>query len=351
MPAVAQAESLEFLGPFETFQLLAQAEPDQLQQELEIAVQQQNWQRAIELVDQLIQLDPRRKPAYERYRTQLQQLARQASAFKAQPAPTPEVRSSAPTVTQPVVRQYSFTIDLRFVDQGLTDNQQRIIRTAARRWEQIITADLPDFLGDLEESLCSKELKRLTPDQLEGVDDLLIDVLLDSTDSGIFAARARPCALRNTDLRLPIYGVMQFKSTLLTPEAEKSGLLYKVSLHEIGHVLGLIPQNLADLRNPIDPVYRGARGVAEYNALGGQGPVPLENCEEFVDSPDFSDCLKGSGFGHWRTSVLTGELMSAYQSNPVISRVSLGALVDLGYTINFEAADPYRLPQAEGGSS
>ena len=76
--------------------------------------------------------------------------------------------------------------------------------------------------------------------------------------------------------------------------------------------------------------FAGPQAIAAFNRAGGtdyQGAkVPTEQ-----------------NGGHWHRSVLSGELMSTSNNN-ILSAITLGALSDLGYTVDFSAADPYELP-------
>jgi hypothetical protein len=69
--------------------------------------------------------------------------------------------------------------------------------------------------------------------------------------------------------------------------------------------------------------------------------VPVENCGT---SPWISPtCGAGTVNSHWREGVMTNELMTGFINtgpNP-LSIVSVAAQEDLGYVVNYAAADPY----------
>ena len=125
---------------------------------------------------------------------------------------------------------------------------------------------------------------------------------------------------------------------------EASGILKDVILHEMGHVLGIGTlwgvKNLLDVTDAANPLYVGTNGLREYRTLAGSASatgVPVEN-------PGGS----GTAGSHWRDSVFRTELMTGY-AEPAgvampISRITVGSLQDLGYTVNYAAADPYVLP-------
>ena len=77
-----------------------------------------------------------------------------------------------------------------------------------------------------------------------------------------------------------------------------------------------------------DTHFAGPQAIEAFNQAGGTGyqgaKVPTEQ--------------NGS---HWRNSVLSLELMSPFLDNERISTITLGALSDLGYSVDLSAADPY----------
>ena len=54
----------------------------------------------------------------------------------------------------------------------------------------------------------------------------------------------------------------------------------------------------------------------------------------------------GTREGHWRETVFRNELMSGFIAAPgnPMSRVTVASLGDLGYEVDIDAAEPYRLP-------
>jgi hypothetical protein len=121
-------------------------------------------------------------------------------------------------------------------------------------------------------------------------------------------------------------------------------------VHEIGHVLGL--GTLFDSRGLVRdketaPVYSGERGSLAFAALLGrdEGAVPVPLQEE---PPGTTRAF------HWDEAALRLDIMSTHLDAPfvppvgspdgvaqdsVISTVSAGALVDLGYAVRMERAD------------
>ena len=56
----------------------------------------------------------------------------------------------------------------------------------------------------------------------------------------------------------------------------------------------------------------------------------------------------GTRDGHWREAVLGNELMTGFLGvgNNPLSRLTVGALEDMGYQVNYAAADAFVLPSS-----
>ena len=222
-----------------------------------------------------------------------------------------------------------------------------MFRQAARRWEAIITSDIPDqkivrdsdsIVGDSD---CANDASLI-------VDDLRIYAEITGIDGphGILAL-AGPEQVRDQSL-LPVTGCMEFDVADIN-----SIDLYSTIVHEMGHVLGFgtIWHLLGLLRDPSldaydepivpepDTHFSGPLAIAAFDDAGGasyQGKkVPVEN----QGGP-------GSQDGHWRESVFGDEIMSPFASDreEPLSAITIQSLADIGYAVDVSQADPYRLP-------
>jgi hypothetical protein len=176
------------------------------------------------------------------------------------------------------------------------------------------------------------------------VDDVLINASAPTIDGvGGILGQSGPDAFRAGSL-LPIHGVMEFDSADMQSMLS-SGLLYSVVLHEMGHILGIgtlwEDEGLLSGAGTSNPIFTGANATAQYNQIFGTNArgVPVEA----TGGPGTAD-------SHWRETVFTNELMTGWAgpgTNLPLSRVTIGSLADLGYTVNYAAADPY-MPTAAG---
>lgn len=231
-----------------------------------------------------------------------------------------------------------FNISLRFLT-NLTPAQQSAFNNAAGRWSQIIKQGFAERTNVTIPAQCG-------PAFAGAIDDLLIDVTVAPIDGeGNTLGQAGPCLVRS-DVKLTFYGQMNFDSADLD-KLEAQNQLEITILHEMGHVLGI--GTLWDFERSLlvgamdgpqcgtDPVFVGTNAVREWNALGGIGSVPVENTGG-----------EGTCEGHWRETLIDKELMTGFLdagANP-LSRLTIGSLEDLGYTVDYNAADAFTLPKA-----
>ncbi|WP_119316682.1 leishmanolysin-related zinc metalloendopeptidase [Calidithermus terrae] len=243
------------------------------------------------------------------------------------------------TVNPPADDPYDIT--LRFTGSP-TPSQQAAFEAAAAKWEQVITQGFASTNLTIPANDCEDGFSAFNG----SVDDILIDAAVVPIDGpGQILGQAGPCYDRNPD-RLTLYGIMMFDSADLA-QLEADGQLDEVIFHEMGHVLGIgtlwnWQRSLLAGAGTSDPRFVGANAVREWQALGGAGNVPVENTGG-----------AGTRDSHWRESVFNNEVMTGYLdsgANP-LSRVTIGSLQDLGYTVNYAAADPYALPGLKASSA
>ena len=226
--------------------------------------------------------------------------------------------SVVPTVTAPTPTPY--TIDIHYT--GDAAYQQYFTRAAAT-WMAIITADVPD----------------VNDPTLGFIDDLRIDASVVAIDgAGGILGQAGPRSFR-AGTQLPYLGMMQFDSADLAGMVSR-GILQDVIEHEMGHVLGIgTLWTRLGLINPTAHSYSGANALREYRTLTGNpaaASVPIES---------------GGGSGtmnsHWSEAVFDRELLTGYaESAPPmpLSRLTIGGLQDLGYSVSFATAEAFTVP-------
>lgn len=216
----------------------------------------------------------------------------------------------------------SYEIDARLVsapDAGLA----AAIDEATRRWEAVIARGVPDEAVAAPGCL-------FAPGIDEVVDDIVITVSETELPSGYFGDAA-PC-VDGSD------GLPRFANVRISPEAVQdwasSGRLDDLVTHEFGHAIGFGGQRwwaFLDGLGSEELTWTGPRGVAEWSALGGAGPIPMEPLNP----------------GHWEERRFGSELMTCFVAgtSPLpISAMTLAALADAGHHVDLAAADPFVLP-------
>ncbi len=248
----------------------------------------------------------------------------------------------------------SFDIDLVFVG-SISSKYRLAVEAAARRWEQIITHDVPNHSLSANTRIFLNELypENTAPDK---VDDLLIYVeIVDIDGEGGTLGQAGPAVWRIPSA-LPLASSIELDEDDLDTLSDR--LLAALMLHEMGHALGygvglwddhnlLQNPSLDAYSNRIVPApdthFSGANAIAAFNAAGGASytgaKVPVENRLGGASSQD----------AHWRESILDEELMTPRISDRVaqpLSAITIQAMADIGYRVDVTQADAYVVPDA-----
>ena len=205
-----------------------------------------------------------------------------------------------------------FNIDLNFADdipQAIRDGAQQ----AAERWMKIVVGDLP-------------------PEG--GIDDLQVQVVSGELPAFVLATGG-PDQFRS-ESNLPYHGVITWSSAHL---GDSTARAYQIALHEMAHVLGFGTMwdtlKLTEVQLGA-PVYRGQAALAMYKFAvdPAASSVPVQH-----------HAADGTAGSHWASSWAERNSSSDIMvstiaiSNLFISTVTVGAIADLGYQVNFSQAD------------
>lgn len=232
-------------------------------------------------------------------------------------------------------------------ETSVSETQRKAFSDAAARIGKIIKSTLSDVKFSGGET-CGGGIGAAYPVPAT-VHGLLIFVEVKPIDGvgGVLAASG-PCFGRKSN-GLPVVGIMSFDAADLD-EIEHAGLLGKVVLHEMLHVVGfgtiwpdkslLDPDTCGASSCPAgaDPQFLGPGAINQYKTNGGTtDTVPVE-------------AVGGSGtiLSHWRESVFKNELMTGFVSGATqpLSLTTIGSLLDLGYQVDYSQADPFDLATA-----
>ena len=249
-----------------------------------------------------------------------------------------------------------YTIQVQYFGPPPAAAVQAAMDYAVARWQQVIYRSIGSIPINEAAGGCAKG----SPAVNQTIGNLLILAQFDSIDGpGKVLGQAGPCMVRNGS-GLTAVGVMQFDTADIATMIA-NGSINSVLLHEMGHVIGFgtlwshAPDNClqlpSDSLSHLDTYFSCPKARAAFDSLGGTSytganltphggnKVPVENCG--ASSP--AGCGSGTRNGHWREPVFGNELMTGYINagvNP-LSVVTIAAQEDLGYTVNYAAADAY----------
>lgn len=239
------------------------------------------------------------------------------------------ITSPAVETSEPISPSLSsFAIALTF-SSGVSESVQSIFEQAASSWQDVIVESHPSSVT-LTGTLCGYTFPGPTT-----VEDIQIFIQIIPIDGvGGILGSAGPCAV--DELYMPRFGLIRLDSADVNGMMIQ-GTLLNVVRHEIGHVLGIGTLWYSGYTYIVQTggyPYLLPHGNSADLLVGHQGGAIVED-------------LGGSGTrgGHWKEEVYDSELMTGYVEQAGISMplsvLTIGALKDLGYSVNENAAEPY----------
>lgn len=218
-------------------------------------------------------------------------------------------------------------------------NASSALTQALARFEAVITGDAGAAVTYPPTGLTSTTCSLVDASLLNGafVEDVAILMAVGPIDgAGRTLARGGPCGYGRAQRPAVITGQMLLDE--VDAATATTTYLRDIVWHEVAHALGMgtLWQDSTRFAGTDSVVYVGKNAKDEWTALGGPGNVPLE--------PQLG--------AHWHEAWFNTELMTPVAEGPAtpmpISRVTIGALLDLGWTASLSAADAYSLPPCAG---
>ncbi len=249
----------------------------------------------------------------------------------------------------------SYNVDVRFFGPSVDATIQAAFFNAAGRISGIITGEQPDLVlgpsNPLDIAGCG--VTGVAP-LTEIIDDVIIYANVATIDGvGNVLGNAGPCFVRNST-GLTLIGVMNFDVADLQ-NLINSGRLGDVILHEMLHVVGVTGniwgnKSLVAGQSTSSWAFTGAQAINGCIAHGGTAPTACGGGSVPVEATGGA----GTAGSHWRevttatgiglnTELMTGFIEPAGTPNP-LSRITIGALGDIGYTVNLLPFDNYTVP-------
>jgi hypothetical protein len=217
-----------------------------------------------------------------------------------------------------------YQITLTYDNPALPASQKFVFERAVQRLQTIIVGDIPDV-----------------PAGNRTIDDMEIRVYVETMPTAL-NGYAMATAWRPGTAGLPYQGEIHINASRIG----NPGIYFTV-IHEMLHALGFYDRFFSQTGTIVGlgtnaPLFTGVNATREYNSyfgLASSAGVPL------YEDPT----AQGSYASHWSTSVIGTEIMSvgwntASTELRPFSRITVGAMQDIGYTVNYAAADPYAPP-------
>ena len=237
---------------------------------------------------------------------------------------------------------HRFQFDIGLMDEGALRLRNRIF-AQADRWVRIVHGS---DLADIEWGPGTVSCGGLHYDyQQDVVDDVIVMVSVQDYFTGSpTGVGVRICGSRASS-SLPVFGAI-----FLDIEGVDEGHVDDMILHSFGHMLGFgfswgdrdLLRNSSWSNEGADTHFTGSGAIAAFVAAGGanypNSKVPVENY-----------WTNGTVDYHWRKAVFGTELMAPWLDKQVadpLSVITIQSLADLGYTVDLELADSYRVPDS-----
>jgi hypothetical protein len=200
---------------------------------------------------------------------------------------------------------------------------------AKDRWEQVIVQD-DGQPSNVKSKLPAKYIATEVPDLVDDVYIAGIEAYIDGRGKILGSAGATMARIVDGKYHA-LSGFMRFDEADIEWMIAR-GLWTGVILHEMGHVLGIgTLWGRNKLHEANSDEYQGKFAKAEWAKLGCSGKLPVE-----------TDGGPGTAFSHWDEACLNQELMTGYvDSDMRLSALTVASLQDIGYGVDYTAADPY----------
>lgn len=258
-------------------------------------------------------------------------------------SPQREASSDFPAEQTTLSCNTTFDIELVILpgEVSLGSTHIELIELAASRWEAVITGDIPDasFVRDPVDEYSPFLESRVLID--DWIDDIRIFIRVKSLRANV--AGSSWVSWIRTANRLPSVAEVAIDPSQLEDAQVEEGFFYNLVLHEIGHALGF-GSTWADL----DLVRSSTFGEKKYsNFYGAEARRVYRTLRR--DEGNFGLVVPlSSDQKHWSPLIFGDELMTkgwTYPYNATFSALTVAAMSDIGYQVNWYAGDEtYVLP-------
>lgn len=214
-------------------------------------------------------------------------------------------------------REFSIQVNFGFGLRGLSNAARNAVVKAAKFWEDVIP---------------------YSPFNRSQTFTINVNGIAENSDVLAYAGPSRS-AIVPGGKRLPTAGIASINTRYNVDYNQAPDFLRNIMIHELGHAFGIGTLWEDNTQNLID------RTTATYRANSYAGWAFGELKGSFTPTPI---SVEPSVFGHWEEGLLKQELMTPHVEGVGIatplSQVTIAALNDLGWMVNYGAAEAYTLP-------
>lgn len=254
-----------------------------------------------------------------------------------------------PTASDPL----AFSIQVNFGEgtSGLSSTARNAILEATKFVEGVISHSTFKGTHNLSIDLLGRDLG-----QLEQGEEIL----------GQASAYER--ATDGTGLTMPVSGNMDFNTNYFPSFNQTPGMVFDLTVHEILHVLGF---SLVDWERDGRDLLEGSVVSYKYDSYASRAYGELNGSKLPISPPFNTNTGSKPNYDHWglENSRFRGEMMTGaglsgkllfYEDtgevvrypDKFLSQVTIAALRDLGWNVNYGAASPYPLAlQGDDGNN
>ena len=188
------------------------------------------------------------------------------------------------------------------------------------------------------------------------IDDLSILVSGHTKAESILSTLSEVLEYRDDGVGFPLIASLSIKLETYDALVE-GGYMTSLVIHQLGHALGFIPLKIGRKvsENPsftLDYKWNGGYLFEGVNALEVFTQM-LIDAAFYRTNPEVSgvpldEAFTRAGYGgHWRSEIFDNEVMTGvyrgdHDQRP-LSKLTIALMDDLGYEVNYEAADEYSL--------
>jgi hypothetical protein len=205
---------------------------------------------------------------------------------------------------------------------------------AQGRWESIIDGDIGDAFTDSNVGTTVDDIILFGAEEaLDGSGDGTTNIV---ALAAVVGSPQRSAS--DSPPFLPGISIMVLDSSDID-DMIRTNQIESILLHEMAHALGFGLRPIWESFGLLEvdkSVYKGGQANEEWTKISG--------CSIPSSTVPLNDTL------HWSEACLGDELMTAIFPDPVsgrippLSSITIGSMADLGYSVNFDCADPYTPP-------